>query len=50
MVRGQGGGSISPCINMKWIEFIEIATSGNATDFGDLTQPRIFCAQILMVG
>ena len=37
-----GGGQTPTKINV--IEFVTIATTGNAADFGDLTVSRRFCA------
>ena len=41
--RGVFGGGYNPTIN-NVLNFVEIATAGNATDFGDLTESRKFIA------
>jgi hypothetical protein len=38
--RGVFGGGYSPGSNLNIIDYITIATTGNATDFGDLTEAR----------
>ena len=39
-IFGGGYGASSPYPNLKTIDMIEVATTGNATDFGDLTVGR----------
>ena len=42
--RGRGiwaGGTVSPETNV--IQYVELSTTGNTTDFGDLTNTRRFC-------
>lgn len=38
VMGGRSGSSVSPAVRYNTIEYITIATTGNATDFGDLTQ------------
>ena len=42
--RGRGlwaGGTVAPETNV--IQYVELSTTGNTTDFGDLTNTRRFC-------
>jgi len=43
--RGLTGGGETPSAKVNTIEYVTINSTGNATDFGDLTQARVYGSQ-----
>jgi len=44
VMGGRSGAAVSPAVTYNTIEYITIATTGNSTDFGDLTQSVTYLA------
>jgi hypothetical protein len=44
VMGGRSGGAESPQVSYNTIEYITIASTGNGTDFGDLTQRVVYLA------